>query len=250
MTPEFSICLCCHNELSYIGPLLDRLHKFIIDDRSATYEVVILDDSDDPKTIDLLDSYNKLGYIQLYRSHTLAGDYAAHKNHLLELCKGKWLLNLDMDELVSEDFLAAIPHIIDQNPTVDAYFVSRINIVDGLTLARVREWGWILSKIDEFTSIKAIDSSSEEYALLKAYNYIISEENGIVTYYEPIIQFPDHQMRLFRNDPKIFWKNKVHEVLTGFSNYSILPQESEYAILHRKTLTRQIAQNDKYRAMG
>ena len=45
---------------------------------------------------------------------------------------------------------------------------------------------------------------------------------------------------------KIKWKNKVHEVLTGFEIMSTLPSEGEYCLLHPKKNNRQEKQNSYY----
>jgi len=67
-----------------------------------------------------------------------------------------------------------------------------------------------------------------------------------VTYYTPIINFPDLQTRITRNDPKIKWVGKVHEVLSGFDKYATLPLEEEYCLYHVKDIKKQESQNQFY----
>jgi len=44
----------------------------------------------------------------------------------------------------------------------------------------------------------------------------------------------------------IKWKNKVHEVLTGYNTESHLPANSEFCIHHLKDIKRQEQQNEFY----
>jgi len=45
------------------------------------------------------------------------------------------------------------------------------------------------------------------------------------------------------------WKNKVHEVLTGFKAYAPLPAEEKLALYHPKTIDRQEIQNKYYESL-
>jgi hypothetical protein len=60
------------------------------------------------------------------------------------------------------------------------------------------------------------------------------------------INFPDYQWRIYKNDSKIVWVNKVHERLSGFKTYAALPEYVEYCLLHHKTIDRQETQNEFY----
>jgi hypothetical protein len=62
----------------------------------------------------------------------------------------------------------------------------------------------------------------------------------------PVVNWPDPQMRFYRNVSKIKWERKVHERLAGFEKYSQFPFEPEYAIRHFKTIDRQEVQNNYY----
>jgi hypothetical protein len=53
-------------------------------------------------------------------------------------------------------------------------------------------------------------------------------------------------MRILKNIPSINWINKVHEVLTGFTEYSFFPPENLYCLYHPKTIDRQEKQNNLY----
>lgn len=66
-----------------------------------------------------------------------------------------------------------------------------------------------------------------------------------IKYYEPIINKPDYQGRIFKKG--LSWSGKVHERITGAKFYSLLPFEDElYCIQHNKTIDRQEKQNNFY----
>ena len=60
------------------------------------------------------------------------------------------------------------------------------------------------------------------------------------------INFPDPQFRIYKNNRKIKWKNKVHEVLDGYKTISHLPTDEEWCLIHEKTIKRQETQNAYY----
>jgi glycosyltransferase involved in cell wall biosynthesis len=247
---KISVLVCTHNEDDYIRQLLTKLTSFIQQDKSGVeWEIVVIDDeSTNLETVNVLNEFAEQNLIQLH-SHKFMGHYADHKNFANKQCTGDWILNLDADEYVTDDFLGFIPLIIDNNPTVDAYAVPRLNTVDGLTLDHVRKWGWIITQMEELRSIKELDSKSAEYELLKQYQYIINEENSIVTYYVPVVMWPDYQYRLYKRTPNIKWINKVHERLTGYEQFAVFPQEKSLAIVHHKEIVRQEKQNAFYETL-
>jgi len=243
---KISFAICTHNEGDYIRQLLSKLTDFIRADKPSgiEYEIVVLDDySDNSETNDILTEFSQDIII---KHHALNGNFAEHKNFMNSLCTGDWILNLDADEWVTDDFLGYMSMIIEANPNIDAYKIARVNTIEGLTLKHLQRWGWMITKMEQYRKIRVIDPQSDEYKLLKDFDHIISEEDGVVTYYEPIVAYPDFQMRLYKNDPKIHWIKPVHEQLVGFSRFGILPHEPILSIQHFKTITRQEQQNSLY----
>ena len=146
--------------------------------------------------------------IKFEQQHLLK-DYAGQKNHLKNMCTGDYIFNLDADELPNKWLMKNIKPILESNPTIDLYWVPRVNTVDGLTQEHINKWGWQVN------------------------------EKGWVN-------FPDYQGRVWRNRPNIMWKNPVHEVLTGYKEHTYLPQEEEFCFYHPKTIGRQEKQNEFY----
>jgi hypothetical protein len=87
--------------------------------------------------------------------------------------------------------------------------MPRINTVEGLTQEWIQKWGWNVN------------------------------EKGWVN-------FPDWQMRLYRNCDTIKWDGLLHSKIEGYKTYVALPAEEVYCILHPKQLDRQITQNNLY----
>jgi hypothetical protein len=140
----------------------------------------------------------------------LNNDFASFKNNLIERATGDYLFQIDADELPCDFLVENIKTILKINNTIDCFYIPRVNKVDGLTEQHIQKWGW---RVDE----------------------------------EQRINFPDPQMRLFKLNTDIKWKNKVHEVLEGCKSITILPYDSEdFCLYHYKTIQKQEAQNEYY----
>jgi glycosyltransferase involved in cell wall biosynthesis len=140
---------------------------------------------------------------------TFKGHFADWKNLLTSFCKGDYIFQIDADELPNEELINNLPYILEVNPELDVLLVPRVNTVEGLTQDHINKWGWNVNK-------------------------------------EGWVNWPDFQWRIYRNCPDVKWKNKVHEVLEGYKNYTTLPMEEVYSLYHPKTIERQERQNDYY----
>ena len=135
-------------------------------------------------------------------------DFAAYKNELIKHCSGEYIFQIDADEIPALELLTMLPSILESNPEVDVYLVPRINTVSGITEEHIQKWRWNVEG--------------------------------------DRINFPDYQWRIYRNDKSIKWKNKVHEVLDGYKQFTTLPAQDEFCLLHQKTIERQEKQNNFY----
>jgi hypothetical protein len=185
-----------------------RLVNFLLSNKRTEDEIVILLDHSNGKD----EVYHYLlslpAEIKCNRDN-FTGHFADWKNKLTLLCKGDYIFQIDADELPTSQLILALPSILDLNQEVDVFLVPRINTVEGLTQEHIRQWRWNVN------------------------------EKGW-------INFPDYQWRIYRNDPSIKWKNKVHEVLEGFKTSTLLPAEELYCLYHTKTIDRQERQNKYY----
>ena len=202
---KISYSVMTHNE----DESLLKLINFIATHKDEEDEIVILDDySDNPKTKEILDTMCSIHNIT-FEQRALMKDYAGQKNYLTRMCKGSYIVNIDADEIPHKSLIQHIKTIVESNPSIDLYWVPRVNTVDGITQEHINKWRWQVN------------------------------EKGW-------INWPDYQGRIWRNRPNIMWKNKVHEVLTGYKEHTYLPMEEEFCFYHPKEIKRQEKQNKFY----
>lgn len=205
MKISYAITVC--NELEEVK----RLVNFLILTKRREDEIVILFDEKNgtDEVFDYIES--QVGECEVF-CEKFEGHFADWKNLLTSHCTGKYIFQIDADELPTEDLIVNLPYILEVNQNVDVLRVPRINTVEGLTVQHIQKWGWNVN------------------------------ENGWVNW-------PDYQWRIYKNTPEIKWKNKVHEVLEGYKTLSHLPSQEVYSIYHPKTVDRQERQNDYYNTL-
>ena len=202
---KISYSILTHNETDSLSELI----QFLVQHKDEEDEIVILDDySDNEKTKEILDTMCSIHNIT-FEQRNLLKDYSGQKNYLTRMCKNDYIVNIDADELPNKWLIQNIKEILESNPSIDLYWVPRVNTVEGLTIQHVREWGWQVNDKDW-------------------------------------VNFPDYQGRIWRNRPNIMWKNPVHQVLTGYKEHTYLPAEEEFCFYHHKEIDRQEKQNEFY----
>ena len=169
-------------------------------------EIVILYDTQHGSK-EVLDFLNTLDDIRVFKKD-LDNDFASFRNYLNSKCDGDWIFQLDADEYL-HDYLVKNLHRIVSKEGFEACAFPRINTVKGITKEDLDKWEWV-----------------------------IDDQNRI--------NFPDYQIRLYKNQPDLFWKQNVHEQLVGFEKCLTLPPYTEMCIYHPKTLERQTKQNEYY----
>ena len=189
---------------------IQKLVSFLLENKRYDDNIVIL-----------YDSKNGNPEIEAYlRSHSVNSEFSWHKgefdghfadwkNKLTELCSGDYIFQIDADEIPNKILLDNLPAILEANPDNEVYYVPRVNTVEGLTQEHINKWRW---RVDE----------------------------------KGWVNWPDYQMRIWKNKPEIKWRNKVHEVLEGHKNFSALPAQEELALYHPKDIVRQEKQNAFY----
>ena len=207
-------------KISYAIPVWNELEeiqnitKYILENRREGDELVIVVDEENA-TQEVRDFVETLAeeciddnVVRHY--HPLKKDFAKHKNFLSSKCTGDWIFQLDADEYPHEYLMTAIPWVIENNPEVEAFWLARINTVSGIKQEHIDKWRWQVN------------------------------DKGW-------INFPDYQMRLYKNDPeRIKWTKPVHEQLVGFSKFGHMPANEGYCIIHPKSIGRQEQQNEFY----
>ena len=141
------------------------------------------------------------------------GDFASFKNNLKSHCTKEWIFNIDADEMPSGFLLENIRDILNHNKDIDLIIVPRWNTVNGITSRHINLWGWRNDDLGR-------------------------------------INWPDWQMRIYRNKENIRWKNKVHERIEGYDKYAFLPEDKDYCLFHNKSIEKQESQNNFYNTIG
>ena len=188
---------------------IKRLVDFLLLHKRQEDEIVILLDHSNGKD----EMYRYLLTLPpeiILNRDTFQGHFANWKNLLNSYCTGDYIFQIDADEMPSEDLIKGLPYFLESNPNIEIYLVPRINTVKGLTLEHIRKWGW--------------DVNEKEW-----------------------VNFPDFQQRIYKNNGKIKWVNKVHEVLDGMVSWAALPiEDEEFVLYHPKNIDRQEKQNELY----
>lgn len=244
---QVSVIVGTHNEVEYIPSLLDNLVA-ITEAAPFESEIIVVDDhSDHPSILEAFDKHRDKIHVF---SHAVNGNFGAHKTYMSSLASAPWILNLDADEAISLDLFCYFKELIDANPDYDAYAIPRVNLIDDLPLWYVKEWGCSVTSFPEISSVHHKPVATDQLALWVNYGLIQSETGSDIVIRDPVVAWPDYQVRLYKADPAIVWSKVVHEQLTGYKNLGVLPPELEYALWHQKTFDRQRAQNLSYSSMS
>ena len=201
---KISYGITVHNEAEELQKLLDILVNKIDDED----EIVICVDGNDNDVKSVVDKYSIDSRVVDYK-RKLDGNFAEHKNSVIEKSTGDYIFHIDADEYPHETLLLQLKPILEVNEGVDLIWIPRVNTVEGFTQTDVRRYGWRMT------------------------------ENNWVNY-------PDYQARFFRNDKSIRWTRPLHELITGCKTYAHLPPNEELSLYHPKTREKQIQQNNFY----
>jgi len=207
---KISYLVTCSTETITLDNLLKKL-SFV--DGADEVVIVVDNDTKNENTEKVLQPH--IGKFRILY-HSLSRNYGAHKNWGAEQCRGEVVFQIDGDELPTDYLLGENLHaLLESNAGVDLIYVPRINDFKGVTEAHAKQWGW---RLTESPSLK-----------------------------RPIVNFPDYQPRIFVNAPgRIRWDRRLHEKIEGFTNFSMLPAEEEFALYHDKTIETQLKTNQRY----
>ena len=185
---------------------LDFLLSKLIKHKKDNHEIVLLDDYSDNKTT--IEIIEKYKNNISFNQKKLDRDYGAHKNYGISLCKGKWIFQIDADECPTDILLENINEILESNDSNEAIWLPRLNYFHGVTQQDIMMWGW--------------------------------------NYSDGMINFPDYQTRLYKNQPHIRYERRLHEKVEGYKSYVFMPAQKDIALIHEKTIEKQRQTNIKY----
>ena len=206
MKISYAITVC--NEHKEIG----RLLTFLFEHKRKQDQVVVQMDKENAteKVWDVCERFESHSASEYtLTQHSLNKNFAAYKNALNSKCDGDWIFQIDADEIPNEYLMEALPFILESNSEVEAFWIPRVNTVAGITDAHIAKWGWKLNQ-------------------------------------DGWVNFPDWQMRIYRNKEEIYWIKPGHEQLKGYTKFANLPAEEKFALYHPKDIGRQEKQNAFY----
>jgi len=211
--PSISYAITVCNEHVELDRLLSQLSSIRDEDEIVVQMDVSQNDiptlpEDKKKVLGYIMNLQEQGHIRVIL-YPLNNDFASFKNNLSGLCTKNYIFQIDADEYPHPELVLNLPLILEHNPEVDVFLTPRINTVKGLTEAHIKQWGWNVTRDDR-------------------------------------VNFPDYQWRIWVNNKKIKWVNKVHERLDGFGLYTNLPPIDECCLYHPKDIVRQEKQNNYY----
>ena len=200
---KISYGITVYNEQEELERLLGKL-LVSIDEQD---EVVICVDGNHEGVRDVIELYSIDSRV-IHYDRKLDGNFADHKNSVIEKSSGDYIFHIDADEYPHEILLKQLKQILEIND-VDLIWIPRVNTIDGMTEEHIKKWGWRIT------------------------------ENRWVNY-------PDYQARVFRNHKDIRWTRPLHEHIVGCKTYAHLPPHEELSLYHPKTIQKQEQQNLYY----
>ena len=200
---KISYGITVHNEVDELERLLSKLLVGI----EEQDEVVICVDGNHEGVRDVIKLYSIDSRV-IHYDRKLDGNFADHKNSVIEKSSGDYIFHIDADEYPHEILLQQLKQILEIN-NVDLIWIPRVNTIEGMTEEHINRWGWRVT------------------------------ENRWVNY-------PDYQARVFRRDRNIRWTRPLHEHIIGCKTYAHLPPHEELSLYHPKTIQKQEQQNLYY----
>ena len=142
-------------------------------------------------------------------NHKLEHSYSEHRNFALPHCNGDWIFALDADEIPQKYLLCNLKPILEQ-AQADVLWLPRLNIFQGVTPKDIAQYGW--------------------------------------NYKDGLINWPDYQSRLFKNNRGLVWHGNLHERILATEQHTEfkLKDDAAFSIVHRKTIEQQRLSNQRY----
>jgi glycosyltransferase involved in cell wall biosynthesis len=110
-----SVIVLTKNDEAIVAKCLESI-------KDQDWEIIAVDSYSTDKTLEILKKYK----IKAYQNHFT--DFSSQRNYALSLTKGDWILYLDSDEVVTDEFKKEVNSIVSSDhENYTAYFVQRSN---------------------------------------------------------------------------------------------------------------------------
>lgn len=222
--PNLSICISVWNEYAELSMLLERVFASINDGD----EVIVQGDQGKvtSEVVSVIREYTKRNNF-VYLEYPLNRDFATFKNNAIKHATKDYILWLDADEYLSQNLITIYRTTLELNDDAQAFAIPRANVVIGLEQKDINAWGWSVQQ----------KPTVEDYSILKRYG--IDKQPFFVNW-------PDYQLRLWKNGLGICYNGNVHERLQGFTRMAYVEMDLDFCLWHIKKNERQRSQNAFY----
>jgi glycosyltransferase, family 2 len=190
---KLSVGIITFNEENRIGKTLDSV-------REIADEIIIVDSESIDRTVEIALSKGAKVFVEKWKG------YGPQKNSVLEKCKGKWILLIDADEVISTQLKEKIKTIINsENPSSDVYKIKLRNIA---FKREIKFGGWDDYVIRLWKNGKVKISSREVHEQYQTDSKIKKIKEMIIHYtYDSIEEFLEKLNRYTSQSAKEYIKN-------------------------------------------
>ena len=128
---KFSIIIPCFNREKLISrSIRSALHQSNID--RTKYEIIVIDDCSTDKSLEKIQEFDSI--IKIIKNKKNLG-LSKSRNKAIKVSKGKYILMLDSDDYIAENFLHFMGSFLDSNSSWDAAASDYSKVKVFLTLA-------------------------------------------------------------------------------------------------------------------
>jgi glycosyltransferase involved in cell wall biosynthesis len=121
--PLISVTMVTYNGERFIRQAIDS----VLAQTYKNFELLIVDDGSTDGTRNIVTSYTDSRIRYIYTPHK---NYAAGKNRATAESRGEYLLCVDSDDFIAEDYVEKIVHLAEQYPEVDYFYPAKLTLVD------------------------------------------------------------------------------------------------------------------------
>jgi len=148
-------------------------------------EVLVIDDCSKDNTRKIAEKFNAIVYLR-----DLNGNFSEQRNYALSLARGKWVMFVDADEVVSNSLASEILENIDKKNAVIGYYLKRNDVIFNRELVCGETGSARLLRLARRSAGKWRRKVHEEWVV-----------NGKVEELEnPLIHFPHQTLNEFLSD--------------------------------------------------
>lgn len=121
---KLSVVLAVFNEEGNLDSCLDSI-------KELAWEIVIVDGGSTDKTLEIAKKFNA----KVMQTENLL-NFHINKNKAINLAKGDWILQLDADEVVTQDLAEEIKETLSKKGNINGYWIPRRNFFLGKFLKK------------------------------------------------------------------------------------------------------------------